>query len=794
MKNRFVVFLAAFWFVFASWADFSAALGAVEPGENPDSVFEEVLTLLDLDRGELGRVKEFYQEGKSEAAFEEYKRILVRKVAGFEPVENFSYWLHAPANADELLEGVLTTKQYGKNMQTTAKIGKPGEVAWYRVPGDGYTTLLRDITTLHWITKLAEKYEKTGEVRYLDAWQGYWSDFVQNWPGAFSRARSNPKIMGLVEKNSILWSEIALYIGWRLETFVQGFNAVCHRAAQDGKLDAIDNQKLAMLLVHLDTFEAAKGIKWIERDGGVPNQRVHCATSMFELGVYLNDFKNSAKWRQLGIMEVQRSGFLPDGTDMEQSLNYNKGLPVTISKFLEMSHNLPGSEKGPWLENLRYMYKYRYYYLHAIAKPNGAQPIIGKNNTWRQYGETEQYMPGLSPADEAKKIKDFSLIPLSKTIKDYVYQKRDTDPPAFNSIYFPYGGYVVIRDGWAPQSLYVFMKTSRPGNGHMREGGNGIELSAYGQNLVVNSGGEPYNPDSKYNGYWHSTLAHNSISVDGYSQDLRHNAEIPVVYKEPIKARFLAGENVVFAEGKFEGAYSGWNFNKHGTMAPQIHKIPHDPVIEDVTHERQILFLKKEKMWIITDIVNSTEEHNFTQSWLLSPEYRPEDVQIGKSSVKTNRSNSVNFCLYQFGIEDLDYSKPYGVFEPDRILGWVGKYVDQEKDIFTPAVNLLARWQGRGKQILITVVVPYRQSSPVKTIKSFETGFEVRQTNGQTVSYRYFPKGNIEAKLSASNCQFVLTRQGGYEVTGDGKKNDVLIPKLFKWENTKDGQVPVYEK
>ncbi len=764
-------------------------------GKEPDGsilTLEKALQLLDLSKPELLKVKSEYQQGNTRSAFNEYKHILTEKVASFKPIEDFSYWLYGPADADELLKGILTTKQYGKAVKTTADIGLPGNVQWYKVPEDGYTTLLRDITTLHWITKLAEKYEQTGEIKYLKAWQGYWSDFADNWPGEYKKARSNPDVMKLVEKNSIAWSNIALYIGWRLENFVQGFNAVAHRAVKDRELEAIDNVSLAKLLVHLDTYEAAKGVEWIERDGGVPNQRVHCATAMFELGVYLNEFKNSDKWRQLGIMEVQRSGFLADGTDMEQSLNYNKGLPLTIKKFLEMSENLPKSEKGAWLDKLRHMYKYRYYYLHAIAKPDGSQPIIGKNNTWRQYGENDQYMPGLWPADEAKKIEDFSLIPLSKTISEYVYQKKDTEAPAFNSIYFPYGGYVVLRDGWSPESLYCFMKTSRPGNGHMREGGNGIELSAYGQNLIVNSGGEPYNPDSKYNGFWHSTVAHNSISVDGYSQDLRHNADIPVVYEKPINARFLAGENFDFAEGFFNGGYSGWNFKKHGTAAPLIHKIPHDNVIEDVTHERQIIFLKQEKMWIITDIVNSMDEHTFTQSWLLGPQCKPDNVQAGNNIIKTEIPDSVNMSFYQFGIENLDYSKPYGVFEPDRVLGWVGKYVDQQKDIFTPAVNLLVEWKGKGQQVLITLLEPFEKQSKVDEIRSFNTGFYLKLKNGNRISYFYQGKGETEAQLRTTNASFILKADGGYERTAAGKKTDVIIPQSFRWQNTPKGEVPVY--
>jgi hypothetical protein len=762
----------------------------LDNGKKEISVFSQVLNLIDINKPGLEDVREYYLRNNYESAFRRYKEILVKRVASFHQVENFSYWLYAPADADELLEGVLTTNQYGKSIKTTTRIGLPGQVQWYKVPEDGYTTLLRDITTMHWVTKPAQAYSVTGNVKYLKAWQGYWADFATNWPAEYQKARSSPDVMKLVEKNSIAWSDIALYIGWRLESFTQGFNAVCHRALQDEAIDSIDDAMLAKLLVHLDTFEAHRGIEWIERDGGVPNQRVHCATSMFELGVYLNDFKNSEKWRNLGIMEVQRSGFLPDGTDMEQSLNYNKGLPLTINKFLETADNLPESEKGPWLDRLRQMYKYRYYYMHAIAKPNGAQPIIGKNNTWRDIDKPQQFMPGLS---NDNMIEDFSLLPLSKNILEYVYlKKKGASPPAFESIFFPYGGYAVLRDGWDNERLYCFMKTSRAGNGHMREGGNGLEISAYGQDIFVNSGGEPYNPDYKHKGFWHSTVAHNSISVDGYSQMLRHNADIPVVYEAPIKARFLAGEHFAFAEGEFTGGYSGWNFKKHGTSAPKIHEIPHDVVIDDVVHSRQIIMLKDEKIWVITDIVESKSEHTFSQSWLFAPEYKPEMVSCGENAITAQIQDGVNVSLYQFGIDKLKYSKYYGVFEDDCIMGWGGKAIDSEKGIFTPAVSLLSEWNGKGRQVLVTVIVPYKNTNPVKNIKSMDKGFIISLTDENKVSYNYVGDDKIEAELKTTNGSFILSPGGGYEIDRNGNEVSVIVPKRFNWKDTPNGEIPVY--
>lgn len=65
---------------------------------------------------------------------------------------------------------MLTTRQYGKFADSKVEIGLPGKVQWFRFPADGYDLIVRDLSTMQWCSKLAEKYRKTGDVRYLDAW------------------------------------------------------------------------------------------------------------------------------------------------------------------------------------------------------------------------------------------------------------------------------------------------------------------------------------------------------------------------------------------------------------------------------------------------------------------------------------------------------------------------------------------------------------------------------------------------------------------------------------------------
>ena len=109
---------------------------------------------------------------------------------------------------------------------------------------------------------------------------------------------------------------------------------------------------------------------------------------------------------------------------------------------------------------------------------------------------------------------------LREQITNQVLGDQSLPCPAFTSIYYPYGGYVVMRDGWDVSSHCGFMKTSRASvAGHFREGGNGLVISAFGEYLLVNSSAKAYAKHGAFRSIIFIVLCRRIlISVDGYSQ------------------------------------------------------------------------------------------------------------------------------------------------------------------------------------------------------------------------------------------------------------------------------------
>ena len=220
-------------------------------------------------------------------------------------------------------------------------------------------------------------------------------------------------------------------------------------------------------------------------------------------------------------------------------------------------------------------------------------------------------------------------------------------------------------------------------------------------------------------------------------------------------------------------------------------------VVRDVRHARQVILLRDEKLWIVTDIVRSEQEHRFTQIWNFPPDFRPDQVSAKNGVISTNRPDNANVALYQFMDGPLEYTKYHGCNENGRTLGWVAMPDKATGLDATPAVDLHCSWRGKGVKILITVVVPFKGGNPVDGIKALRRGkaegVEVTLKDGRSVEYLYGTE-NAEAALKTSKATFTLIPAGGCESdarTGDRLK--VIVPTSFRWKPDGVGERPNYQ-
>lgn len=702
-----------------------AVWGLETPAAAPMGDAPQLFDFIDLARPELADVRRLADADDAAAAVREFVAVLAKRCAALPPQRGYGWWLHAPANADELLAGRLTTARYGdQSVHSTATIGLPGSIDFFAA-APGYPLTTRDISSMHWVNKYAEAYARSRDPRYLRAWCVTWKDFAAHWDEQLAAVRSNPDIWGKGPDGQqkllgIGWVTNTLYTGWRLQAMREGLVGILQAAMAAGQLEEVDAEAVAAVLVRIATHEGPHARGLLTRaESTTPNQARSMAMELFRMGCLVPEFKEAAAWRTEPI-EVLFLTNLPDGSDREQSLNYFNNpfreLPAQIRRDVP-----PAEQDAALLARIVRTSEYRDRFIPSLARPDGFPPATGTAPVWSKYNASQK----LAPPSQA-----------------------------FTSIVFPYGGYAVQRDGWTPDSRYLFMKASRPSKGHWRSQDGGLQLAAFGRNLLVSPIGEVYDARDNDRGwrlYWDSSVSQNAIVVDGMASVERKGD-----FNALDAMRWHAGGRIDFMETEIRGPYRGPDFRVDGCgyaakrrRGEVPDKATTGPEVTDVVHRRQVHFIRDAGCWIVTDRVTSEAPHDFTQTWCLGPEFSADDVVTETADdqrsgrIATTQPDGPNLSLFQCGLVELAHETYRGVYEDDRILGWVGILADREQWMYTPAVNVHATWRGQGEQLLVTLVVPHRGAAPGITVERAPAeergqicGFEASLAGGRQVSYR----------------------------------------------------------
>ena len=397
----------------------------------------------------------------------------------------------------------------------------------------------------------------------------------------------------------------------------------------------------------------------------VPNQIRHLGKSLFFLGLYMPELRDASWWREESL-PLFRLTHLPDGSDREQSLNYfNNAQPELLQAISRLPKDRQDAELVAAIGRES---ETRDRFLPSIVRPDGILPSVGKNNVWEQSGRS---LPVHPPSR------------------------------AFTSILFPYGGYAVLRDGWDPKSLYLFMKTSRPAIGHWRSQEAGLQVSAFGRNLLISAMGDIYDDRDGQGGwsrYWYSAAGQNSILVDGRSPVRRPWKDSP-----PDDALWHSSKSFDVVETALASGYGGGDIFQPSSKPEK--GPPESVEIADTTHHRRVIFAREAGAWIVIDTVKSCSPRQVTQTWNFGPEYAEAEVTATDREIATCQIGSPNLVIRQFGISP-SYKKYFGYRGQEGVFGWVGVLRDRDKWLYTPAVSVHAQWQNEGEQTVVSLLIP----------------------------------------------------------------------------------------
>jgi hypothetical protein len=397
-----------------------------------------------------------------------------------------------------------------------------------------------------------------------------------------------------------------------------------------------------------------------------------------------------------------------DGGQLEQSFNYNQGAINTLRRLVDF----PLARSPDWRDQAQRTITGWQRVYSSLATPDGGLPQVG-NSVW---------------------ARTISSLPVERI--------------AVPSIAFPFSGLYAMRSAWTPDAGYLFFFVRRAARGHSMAGSNSVQVAAFGRQLLAAGGSASYNAETKGAGFpaaylaEESTFKTSSLVVDGRSQrggithglptDAQGKPDITSAPAQPLRMRWHSSAHFDYAEGVYD---QGYERLANGSLAP---------VVADVTHWRQVVFLRPLMAWAIVDVLRTRGQHRYTQIWKFSapqnglkvPGFQREQVEWDEERrqirTRDRAAGAVNVLLQQFGSMRPSYrgffgESGYGYFNPGPLTEPV------------PALDVHVAWSGHGPQVLVTLVAPYRaavlEGVAVKDLTTLEsTGFSAEWANGSNVS------------------------------------------------------------
>ena len=510
--------------------------------------------------------------------------------------------------------------------------------------------------------------------------------------------------------------------------------------------------------------------RYYEGPARVPNQRVYGLEALAQLVAHFPAVPGAGSLlpplqRALGDAVPRYSQ--ADGGQLEQSFGYSQDVVQGFERLLALP--LP---PAAWQDGARRAVQGWWRMAAALATPDGGLPQQG-NSSWARSGRG-------APAERW----------------------------GVASFAFPHSGLYVMRSGWEPQGDYLAFFHRRAARGHSMAGSNAIQLHARGRLLLALGGAADYRPtgtgtpESRRYRSEDSSWKTTTVLVDGLSQcggdtlglplDDRGRPDITRVPEQPVASRWCHAPAFDLCEGHYCAGYGE----------------PGAPRVLDVHHHRVVVYLRAWRCWLVVDALPATDAHTYTQVWKLAPPrlpgtaagFGPDQVQVdaarGVVATVDPQPGAVNLTLTQAVTGEL-------AFERHVASGGFGYYAHGPLSEAEPAVDVHARWTGRGPQLAVAVLWPQVGLQPAGTAdlaRSGATGLTGQLAARGVGTVRFAASvdaagATLEVDLTPLSGEplrlYLAPGRAGWQQ--GGRAEPMTVPAGLRWVTAPDGRlVPDY--
>ena len=271
--------------------------------------------------------------------------------------------------------------------------------------------------------------------------------------------------------------------------------------------------------------------------------------------------------------------------------------------------------------------------------------------------------------------------------------------PAHCSKAFEDAGWYVMRSGWSADARYLFFDAGPHGGHHGHEDKLSIEVYAFGQSFIVDSGSYTYEKEDPYRAYFVSSQGHNTVLVNGLSQVRRWVNEAPYDLNRPGSfATWISNESCDYVSSCYSGGYAV--FGLDGLKKRDI--------VKDVKHTRQVFFVKPD-YWVLVDEINASRPYSYEILFHAPPGVNVKEV--GNKQVILSKSDDrpgLRIIPIDPGIVEVNWIS--GAVAP--IQGWFSLDHLQK----TQSNVVIYSCSNKESAILITVLYPYRPGQGMENV------------------------------------------------------------------------------
>lgn len=597
---------------------------------------EEFFAAFDYDNPALADIGAAVADGDYERAAKELHTYMAaskedeREVFGIGPLRSHPFTIRLP-DPDRILK-----RQYSRSGVTYQF---EGDVNWIfnptRAPGyagDYDKEWTAWFTRFNQLSSLADSYRLTGYEGYAREAVYLIKHFLTVLPVPAAKARSVGEADRQGHDLYLIYNELST--ASRTSAWVRGILSLVdspHLTSED--LVAM----LKGLYEHMLRME--------RHTASTPNWRAVEIRAMIDATVAFPEFKKSQQWRDWSVQRLVKEmdeQVYPDGAQVELDPGYHH---LTMSSFYQSVDLIAQSGFSlpqEFVDRLAAMGRFPI----KISRPDGSLPA---------FGDASQRTSSQSYRNHAAVVA--RLTQDTDEILWYATSGKEGRKPDYDSVALDWAGYYVMRTGWDKDDLYMAIKAGPYGAAHQNDDKLSFELAAYGERFLVDPGMYIYDSSNPWRKYFISSLAHNTVVVDGLTQ-YRRDERDQWVATEPNDAIWISEPNYDYFSGYYNFGYTDFTSYPSGSSQRKLR----------VIHHRDVLFVKR-GVWLVIDWLTPADRNEHTYEALFQSLWPISQTDQGFVVGRGAGLTSATLGIYPVDSE-LEQSVVSSQMEPVR-RGWI---------------------------------------------------------------------------------------------------------------------------